>query len=200
MIARAYQPGLTALAGAIVIAASTIFLATPTLADEVSDKATVAENLLQSGEPNAAFEALDSAVDAFWTIAPLTIRQAHFVTQGAGGDRLARPSDEPFMSGETVAIHVEPLGYGFRRDGDDFQMIITTGIEIRTFGHLILAKSLDFGRFEWSGQVKNRAFAGQISIDLPDLKPGDYEILLTLNDQASQKTASVTLPLTIAQE
>lgn len=198
MIARANQIGLAALTGAFVIAASALFVVPTAQADYVAERARNAGNLLRSGEPNAAFEALDSAVEAFWKIAPLTIRQAYFVTRSTGGDRLARPPNEPFSSGETVTIHVEPLGYGFSRDGEDYRIVITTGIEIRTFGQLILAKSADFGRFEWSGQAKNRNFSGEVSIDLPDLKPGDYEILLTLNDQASKKTASITLPLTIA--
>jgi hypothetical protein len=200
MIARANQIGLAALIGAFVMALSALFVVPTAQADYIAERVKNAGNLLRSGEPNAAFEALDSAVNSFWTIAPLTIHQAYFVSQGTGGDRLARPANEPFSSGETVTIHVEPLGYGFSRDGEDFQIVMTTGIEIRTFGQLILAKSADFGRFEWSGQAKNRNFAGRVSIDLPDLKPGDYEILLTLNDQASQKKASIALPLTVAIE
>ena len=94
----------------------------------------------------------------------------------------------------------DDVGYGFSRNGGNFHIILTTGIEIRTLGELILAKSLDFGRFEWSGKVKNRSFAGQVNIDLPTLKPGDYEIVLTLSDLASKKTANVTIPLTIAAE
>ena len=37
-----------------------------------------------------------------------------------------------------------------------------------------------------------------IALPLPSLKPGDYELLLTLRDQGSDKTATVTLPFAVA--
>ena len=173
-------------------------LATAVQAGEVADKAAEAEALLQSGEPGAAFDALGTAVDAFWTMAPLTISQAYFVTGGENGGMFAPRPQGPFRSGERARVHVEPLGYGFTEDSGTFRIVLTTGIEIRTPGGLILAKSEDFGRLEWAGRAKSHTFNGRVGIDLPDLKPGDYELLLTVSDQSSQKTTSATLPFSIA--
>ena len=172
-------------------------LATAAAAGDVADKAAEAEALLQSGEAGAAFEALSAAVDSFWASAPLTIKQAYFVT-GEDGAKFSPRPDGPFRSGETARVHLEPLGYGFRENSGIFRIALTTSIEIRTPGGLILAKTEDFGRLEWAGRAKSRTFNGRVGIDLPDLKAGDYELLVTVSDEATQKSASVTLPFSVA--
>jgi hypothetical protein len=172
-------------------------LPTGAAAGEVADKAAEAEALLQSGEAGPAFDALAAAVDSFWASAPLTIGQAYFVT-GDDGTSFSRRPDGPFRSGEAARVHLEPLGYGFSEDSGVFRIALTTSIEIRTPGGLILAKTEDFGRLEWAGRAKSRTFNGRIGIDLPNLKAGDYELLVTVSDEASQKTASVTLPFAVA--
>jgi hypothetical protein len=187
-----------AMRRAIVAAGIVLCLVTGARAGDVADKAAEAEALLQSGETVPAFEALSAAVDSFWASAPLAIKTAYFVTGGENGGSFSERPDGPFRSGEAARVHVEPLGYGFSENSGLFRIELTTSIEIRTPGGLILAKTEDFGRLEWSGRGRSRTFNGRVGIDLPDLKAGDYELILTLTDQASQKTASVTLPFSIA--
>jgi hypothetical protein len=177
--------------GPAAVAALILSAVAPAAAGDVADLAREAEDLLQASEPATAYDAMDAAVDAFWRAAPLIIEDSRF---GAAGDSAT------FAAGETVDIHVQPLGYGFDEGDGTFRIALDTGVEIRTPGGLILAQTEDFGRLEWEGPGKNRAFAGKISIDLPDLKPGDYRILLTVTDAASGKTASVTLPFSIAEQ
>lgn len=169
-------------------------------ADPFTEKASEAESLLQSGQTEAAFEALDAAIDAFWATAPLTITDAYFVSTDVGPGKDARRADAPFATGERMAVHVAPLGYGFEADSGTVRIAMTTNIEIRTPGGIILARSAEFGRLEWSGPAKNRNFSGRVNIDLPTLRPGRYELFLTLTDQASQKAANVTLPFAISAE
>jgi len=174
------------------IAAALILLSSAVaLGDEVADMALEAENLLQSDEPATAFDAMDAAVDAFWRTAPLIIEDAHFDPEG---------DSAVFKSTDRVGIHVRPLGYGFETGGDTNRIVLDADIEIRTPGGLVLAQSDDFGRLEWAGPGKNRNFTGRISIEMPDLAAGDYELVLTLNDQATQKTASVVLPFAISRQ
>jgi hypothetical protein len=167
------------------------------LAGEVADKAAEAETLLGAGDAIAGFDALGAAVDAFWTAAPLTLKQAYFAGPASAG-LAARRADGPFLQGEAVRVYIEPVGYGLAEADGTYTIALDTGIEIRTPGGLILAKSESFGHLEWKGTVKNRSFNGRISIDLPELKAGDYELLLTIDDPASGKAAVATLPFTIA--
>lgn len=184
----------------VAVAAAVLSFVATAEADQFTEKATEAENLLQTGQSKAAFETLDAAIESFWTAAPLTIADAYFVSQGDSSGKNARRSDAPFAAGERIAVHLEPLGYGFEADSEDFRIAMATDIEIRTPGGIILARSADFGRLEWSGQVKNRTFSGRVNIDLPTLRPGQYELFLTLTDQGSGKTANVTLPFAISAE
>ena len=197
MTAHAERPRMHAAGRAVAAMGIVLCLATAAAAGEVADKAAEAEALLQSGEAAPAFEALSAAVDSFWASAPLTIKQAYFVAGEDGGKFSLRP-DGPFRSGETARVHLEPLGYGFSEDSGIFRIALTTSIEIRTPGGLILAKTEDFGRLEWAGRAKSRTFNGRVGIDLPDLKAGDYELLVTVSDEATQKTTSVTLPFSVA--
>ena len=101
--------------------------------------------------------------------------------------------------GDTLLIYFEPIGYAFAPDGDIFRIAIAADVEIHTPGGLILAKSTDFGRLEWSARAKTREVHAQLKLPLPPkLKPGDYQLLMTLRDQGSPKTVTVTLPFSIA--
>ena len=84
-------------------------------------------------------------------------------------------------------------------DGDGFRSAIATDVEIRTPGGLILASAPDFGQLRWSGRTKMHEVHATIALPLPELKPGEYRLLITLRDQGSAKTATVTLPFTVAE-
>lgn len=200
MTASAGWP-LTSLMLSLMLASAPVVSMTPAAsAGEIADKAAEAETLLGSGDAAAGFEALEAAVDGFWTSAPLTLKQAYFAAPLSAGLAAKRP-DGPFRPGEAARVYIEPVGYGFEAAGDgSYTIALDTGIEIRTPGGLILAKSEDFGHLEWKGPVKNRTFNGRIGVDLPELKAGDYELLLTLTDEASGKTATATLPFSMAAE
>jgi hypothetical protein len=190
---------MPALVRAAVVAAAIVSAATVARAGEVADKAAEAETLLQSGQTNAAFEALDAAVDGFWSEAPLIIHSAAFASEG--GNKVT-PGDtaQPLRAGERVTILVEPLGYRIAEGDGSFQIALKTGIEIRSPGGLTLAKTNDFGHLEWSGPVKNRSFTGRVGVELPKLKPGNYEVRLTLTDENSNNSATATLPFEVSAE
>ena len=115
-----------------------------------------------------------------------------------GFGQYAPRGDKMFKPGERATIYLEPFGYGFAETGDGFEVALASDIEIRTPGGLILAKAADFGSLEWSGREKSREVHATIGIDLPQLKPGDYEIVLTLRDKTGPKTTTATLPFSVA--
>jgi hypothetical protein len=173
------------------LAAVLVMAAIPTAAaGDVTDLAREAERLLAEDEPTTAFDAMDAAVDVFWRAAPLIIEDARFDPEG----------DATFAPAARVGILLRPLGYGFDETDGNFRISLDTDVEIRSPGGLILAKSEDFARLEWTGATRNRTFTARISIDMPDLKPGDYELRLTVTDAVSEKTANITLPFSITAQ
>ncbi|MEJ0012159.1 MAG: hypothetical protein WDM94_05910 [Bauldia sp.] len=167
----------------------------------IADNAADAEARAAAGDGAGAVAAFDAAADAFFDATPLTFRVATFADSVAGFGRYAPHAEgTAFKAGDAVTVYLEPVGYGFTRDGDGYRVSYGTGLEIRTPGGLILGKTDDFGTLSWSGRGKSLEVQAVVGITLPSaLKPGDYELLLTLKDDASQKSATVTLPFAIAE-
>ena len=167
-------------------------------AGPVADRAAEAEAKLSAGDPAAALTAFDAATEAFWNASPLQFRVATFADSVAGFARYAPRADSTFHTGDSVTIYLEPVGYGFVSDRDSSRVSFQSGVEIRQ-GDIVLGKTDDLGKLDWEGREKNYAVHAAISLTLPDLKPGDYTMLLTLTDDASEKAATTTLPFTIAE-
>ncbi len=177
----------------------TLALAAAAQAGPISDAATEAETKAAAGDSAGAVAAFDAAADAFFEAAPLAFRVATFADSVAGFGRY-EPHVGTFRAGDTATVYLEPVGYGVTRDGDNFRVSYGTAIEIRTPGGLILGKTDDFGALTWTGRAKSYEVQAAVSVTLPTgLKPGEYDLLLTLNDQASAKSATATLPFAIGE-
>lgn len=168
-------------------------------AGEVVDKATLAETLLDRGYDAAALGAFDKAAAAFWKASPLQTRTVLFADSIEGYANYTPRENSAFQPNDTLRIYFEPTGFAFTADGDGFRSAIAADLEIRTPGGLILAASEDFGRLEWSGRSRMHEVHATIELPLPELKPGEYQLLLTLRDTGSDKQTTVTLPFSVVE-
>lgn len=182
----------------VALALAAALAATAARAGEMADWATIAEDLLDGGDPAGALSAAERSEAAFWAASPLQLRVAAFADRVDGFGRYTPHTDPTFRAGDTITVYLEPFGFGFTPDGDGFKAAIAADVEIRTKGGLTLATAKDFGRLEWSGRTKMHEVHATIALPLPSLKPGDYELILTLRDQGSAKTATATLPFAVA--
>lgn len=181
-------------------AGATLALASAAQAGPIADNAADAETRAAAGDGAGAVAAFDAAADAFFDAAPLTFRVATFAADVTGFGKYTPLADAAFHAGGAVTVYLEPVGYGFTRDGDGYRVSYGTALEIRTPGGLVLGKTDDFGTLSWSGRGKSHEVQAVLNVTLPTaLKPGDYELLLTLKDEASAKSATATLPFTIAE-
>ena len=196
MVAENFRRNLARLAAAGAVLA----LASAAYAGPITDNATDAETRAAAGDGAGAVAAFDAAEDAFFDAAPLTFRVATFADGVTGFGKYTPHADAAFKAGDTATVYLEPVGYGFTRDGDGYRVGYGTALEIRTPGGLILGKTDDFGTLTWSGRGKSHEVQAVVSVTLPSaLKPGEYQLLLTLKDEASAKTATATLPFTIEE-
>ncbi len=187
-----------AFAAAVAVAA-TAAIEAGAQASDISQLATEADNLLQQAKPANALSAFDQATDAFWKASPLQFRTAVFVDAVTGFGQYRPRGEATFHSGETATVYLAPVGYGFIADAGSVRVEMTTGVEIRTPGGLILAKTDDFGNVVWQGLTKSHEVPLKIAVPLPDLKPGDYVLHLTVGDRASAKSATVAMPFSIVE-
>jgi hypothetical protein len=108
-------------------------------------------------------------------------------------------ADSAFHSRETAKIYAEPVGYAFAPSGDNVSVTLTAGIEVQTPGGLVLAKAEDFGRLHWEGRTRSRAVQVAFDVGLPELRPGEYRLLVKLTDETGGKATTATLPFTIVE-
>lgn len=174
-------------------------LASAALAGAVGGTAMNADALLAEGKPAEALGAFDEATEAFWEASPLQFRVATFASSVEGFGQYQPLAEAAFRSGDKATVYLEPVGYGFTTAGEQFTVALTTGIGITTAGGILLAKADDFGRLEWRGRTRSHEVEAAVSVTLPELKPGNYKLSLTLTDAASAKQASVTLPFSIVE-
>ncbi len=174
-------------------------LTTAASAGAIINFATDADNLLLQGKPAEALSAFDRASDAFWAASPLQFRVAVFATSVKGFGQYEPLTEASFHSGDTATVYLEPVGYGFTGDAPSYAVTLTTGIEIRTAGGILLAKTDNFGSLTWQGRAKSHEIHAAVNVTLPTLKAGNYTLVLTLTDGATAKHASVTLPFTIVE-
>lgn len=185
-----------------VCAAAAVMAATPagSSAGEAADAMRDAGRMLADGDVDAAIAGLDAAVAAFWAALPLHVRVATFVAPGSvTAFSQYRPADATFRVGDVMSVYLEPVGYGLLPAGANQAVDIGAGLTIRSPGGIVYAKAADFARFGWKGRTGTREFHGTLSVEVPQLKPGAYELAIDLRDAATGKAASVTLPFTVAE-
>jgi hypothetical protein len=197
MIARGLGIKAMRLLAAGGMAAALAVSAFPASAGPTADAAEEAETMLAT-DPAGALAAFERAEAAFWAASPLQFRKVIFARDVKGFGQYTPRPDGAFKPGERATIYLEPFGYGFTENGGEIGVALATDVQIRTPGGLILAKAEDFAELAWSGREKSREVHATIAVDLPALKPGDYELVLTLRDKGSPKTATATLPFSVA--
>jgi hypothetical protein len=169
------------------------------IAGPIADNATDAEQRAAAGDGAGAVSAFDAATDAFFDAAPLTFRVATLADDVTGFGKYT-PHAGAYHASGTATVYLEPVGYGFARDGDGYRVSYGTSLEIRTPGGLILGKTDDFGTLSWSGRTRSHEVQAVLAVTLPAaLKPGSYELVVTLKDEATAKSATATLPFDIAE-
>lgn len=145
-------------------------------------------------------DALDAAVTQAWIKAPLTERRAMFVVNPVQtyGAWTARETNV-FRPGEKLLTYVEPVGYVWRDGGGGwFSFGFTLDFKVKTPDGRILGGQDAFQRFEFKTQFKNREVFANLTMSLSGISDGDYVLVYTLRDIASDKVSSFEQPFKIA--
>lgn len=190
--------GKRRLAAAIAGGGLALALFSTALGGPIGDKAAEAERLLLGHDAAGALKAFDSANEAFSYASPLQFRVATFADGITGFGKYTPRPTSAFHASDTVSVYLEPVGYDFAQAGDTYSVSFNAGLEIRK-GDLILGKTDNLGAFGWQGRTKSREVHAAVSVTLPSLTPGTYELVLTLSDTTSGKAATAALPFSIVE-
>lgn len=148
-----------------------------------------------------AVEAADAAVLAVWEQTPLTFRNAQFVAEATTFGIYTPRADSTFKQGETLLVYAEPVGYGWKDNGDGtYAFGVDIDLAVKDSSGAVVAEQPGFASATLTSRARNREFIVSISLDLSGAPAGDYTLEYTAHDIASDETALITLPFTIAAE
>lgn len=157
-----------------------------------------AERFLANGDSDAALAAADEAISAFWKAMPLHLRVAGFVEPGSVTQFSQYvTADGSYQAGDAMSVYLEPVGYGFLSSERGQSVEIVAGMEIRSPGGIVYARAPDFAQLGWAGRTGTRELHGTLTLQVPPLAPGTYDLKIDLTDAATGKRTAATLPFTV---
>jgi hypothetical protein len=157
-----------------------------------------AQKLFEAKRHVESLDRLQDAIETVWSAMPLTVRTAQLIEDARGYGSYAARASNVFKPDDTVKLYAEPLGYGFRRNGDFHEAELAGDIALKTAGGQILLTQKDFARFPISSRRRVRELYLTISYAYRNLAPGDYAIVTTLRDVVSGKSANFEVPIKVA--
>ena len=136
---------------------------------------------------------------AAWEKSPLVIRKAVFVTEKAPlyGAETPRPSNV-FKTGEPVLAYLEPIGFGWKPEGDSFVLGITLDVLLKEKGGKILGGQEKFLNFRQVSRHKLRELMLNVTLTLGSTPPGDFIVEFVAKDLTG-KSGSVSMPFTVTE-
>lgn len=184
---------MTALATALSISVA--------FSGEISDRATEAEKLLQSDNPAGALQKFRQAEDALWKAMPLTASNFQQVESASGFGIYTSRSSHLYKPKGTVALYMEPVGYGYGSDGlGNNQIMLSIDISIFSSSGEKIITMKNIARAQIASHERNREMYIVLNVTLGDIPPGKYRADVVLHDEVSKKEASFPTDFEVAGE
>ncbi len=167
-------------------------------AAESAGKVRDVDALAAQGKYTEALAALDEAAAALWDKAPLTMRRASWVAEPPTGFGRYNPRENNvFASGAKMVIYAEPVGFGWRRDGDLWQSDVAVDVVIKGKDGTVLQRAPDFTNLRIASRIRNREIMAQLTYSFDGIPAGEYIVESIMRDKVSGKTGNFSLPFIV---
>ncbi|MGD9867326.1 MAG: hypothetical protein AB7U38_04910 [Hyphomicrobiales bacterium] len=179
-------------------ALAAMMLAGPVHAGEVQELATKAEAEVGSGKGADAITTMRDALLTVWDKSPLTFTNAFTVQEKANGFGLyKRRADGPYQLKEPILIYAEPVGFGWRKEGELYNSDMVADFVLHNAEGKVLGGQKEFGNFKVSSHVRNTEYFINLRYNLTGLPAGKYVIVSTIRDLVAGKSGSFETPFEI---
>jgi hypothetical protein len=169
-------------------------------AGELADAAATAERQVAQGQFLEAMTTMSEAQDKVWQQSPLLFRKTVFVASDPRGFGNYDPHEgSSFKRTDPVTLYVEPVGFGYRKDGEMQVIDLSLDFTVKNKKGRQIGAQKSFANPQLRSRVQNREFFLKVVYDFSAAPAGDYEVTTTVNDKASGKSGSFTLPLTLTK-
>lgn len=167
-------------------------------AAESPGKANDVDTLAAQGKYAEALAALDEVAAALWDKAPLTMRRALWVAEPPTGFGRYNPRENNvFASGVKMVIYAEPVGFGWRKNGDLWQTDVAIDVVVKGKDGAALQRAQDFTNLRIGSRVRNREMMAQLTYSFTGIPAGEYVVDSIMRDKVSGKTGTFSLPFVV---
>lgn len=161
-------------------------------------KASDADALAAQGKYAEALAVLDEAAAALSEKVPLTMRRALWVAAPPTGFGMYVPRENNvFASGVKMMIYGEPVGFGWRKNGDIWQTDVAIDVVVKDKDGKALQRAQDFTNLRVGSRIRNREMMAQLTYSFTDIPAGEYIVESIMRDKVSGKTGSFSLPFIV---
>jgi hypothetical protein len=167
-------------------------------AGESAGKASDIDALAVQGKYTEALAAVDEVAAALWDKAPLTMRRALWVAEPPTGFGRYNPRENNvFASGVKMVIYAEPVGFGWRKNGDLWQTDVAIDVVVKGKDGAALQRAQDFTNLRIGSRVRNREMMAQLTYSFTGIPAGEYVVDSIMRDKVSGKTGTFSLPFVV---
>lgn len=182
----------------LVLVACVLALAAPAWAVDPFEAVGRANTSLNAGDYGGTVFHLREALQEVWNQAPLLAQNVHFVTDQPEAYGMYKPrANNVFDAVDPILLYCEPVGYTVKRSGDIYSIAISADFSIVDSKGVVIGGQQNFGRWTMRSRAFNTEFMMYFTFNLRGLPAGQYRLLVTLNDQNSDKKADFEQPFVI---
>jgi hypothetical protein len=163
-------------------------LAAPATAADLSQRRDAAAAPQTSDDVAEALTTAREAMHAAWLRTPLRVAKAVLVEKGDTGYGIYEPRDSNrYAPGEPIMLYVEPIGYGYGREGEFWRFgLVADLLILDKAGNVLAGKDSALGaNFASRNPAKELVF--DIIYNLNNAPPGVYVLRTTLRDLYSDE-------------
>jgi hypothetical protein len=170
------------------------------IAGELADAGAMADAKVQQGQYLEALTTLSAAQDKVWEKSPLLFRKTVFVAADPAGFGIYDLHDgSTFKRSESLILYAEPIGYGYRKDGELNVIDLSLDFEVKAKDGRLIGSQKAFANPQLRSRVQNHEFFVKVVYDFSAVPAGEYEVKTTVNDKTSGKAGSFSMPFTLTE-
>eukprot|EP00903_Cladosiphon_okamuranus_P001068 g1066.t1 len=135
-------------------------------------------------QPSGAFLDALTAYDQAWTASGLAFTMVTFTDGAATGYGQYNPrGNTVFTDQEALTVYAEPVGYGFKQDGDTYSYELTASFKLLNLSGQVLAEQENFATFAGTGRTKKRELSAALTFQFSGLPVGEYQLEARFEDE-----------------
>lgn len=148
----------------------------------------------------SALTTAEQQVAAAWDATPLTFRKTLFATSIDAFGVYEAKDGSSFAAGEPIVVYAEPVGYGYKTNADGtYTFGFDFDLKVKDADGDIVAGKDGFANFELVSKAQNREFLVSLTLSLNEAPAGNYTLEYLARDIASDETATIVMPFSIAE-